>query len=82
MRSNQQQPKYSDFRNHRVSPGYVRLDLKTLILEWAQRYIADNYVPVGFVNIIAPDRVEYYFDDIPQQVPELGEFILIYQRKP
>ena len=53
-----------------------------LIFEWAQRYIADNYVPVGFVNIIAPDRVEYYFDDIPQQVPELGEFILIYRRKP
>ena len=55
---------------------------ENLIFEWAQRYIADNYVPVGFVNIIGPDRVEYYFDDIPQQVPELGEFILIYQRKP
>jgi hypothetical protein len=52
------------------------------IFEWAQRYTADNYVAVGFVNLIAPDRVEYYFDDIPQQVPELGEFILIYQRKP
>ena len=51
------------------------------IFEWAQLYIADNYVPVGFVNMIAPDRVEYYFDDIPQQVPELGEFILIYRRK-
>ncbi len=55
---------------------------ENLIFEWAQRYIADNYVPVGFVNVIAPDRVEYYFDDIPQRVPELGEFILIYQRKP
>jgi hypothetical protein len=55
---------------------------ETRIFEWAQRYIADNYVAVGFVNIIAPDRVEYYFDDIPQQVPELGQFILIYQRKP
>lgn len=52
------------------------------IFEWAQRYIADNYIPVGFVNIVAPDRVEYYFDDIPQQVPELGEFILIYRRNP
>jgi len=55
---------------------------ENLIFEWAQRYIADNYVPVGFVNIIAPNRVDYYFDDIPQKVPELGEFILIYQRKP
>ena len=55
---------------------------ETRIFEWAQRYIADNYVAVGFVNIIAPDRVEYYFDDIPQQVPELGQFILVYQRKP
>ncbi len=55
---------------------------ENLIFEWAQRYIAENYVAVGFVNIIAADRVEYYFDDIPQQVPELGEFILIYRRKP
>jgi hypothetical protein len=53
-----------------------------MIFDWAQRYIADNCLAVGFVNIIAPDRVEYYFDGIPQQVPELGEFILIYQRKP
>jgi 4-amino-4-deoxy-L-arabinose transferase-like glycosyltransferase len=52
------------------------------IFEWAKQYTIDNYVPVGFVNIIAPDRVEYYFDDIPQQVPELGEFILIYRRNP
>ena len=55
---------------------------ENLIFEWAQRYIADNYIPVGFVNIIAPDRVEYYFDNIPEKVPELGQFILIYQRKP
>jgi hypothetical protein len=55
---------------------------ETRIFQWAQRYIADNYVAVGFVNIIAPNRVEYYFDDIPQQVPELGQFILVYQRKP
>jgi hypothetical protein len=55
---------------------------ENLIFEWAQRYIAENYVAVGFVNIIAADRAEYYFDDIPQQVPELGEFILIYRRKP
>jgi len=54
---------------------------ENLIFEWAHRYIAENYVAVGFINIIAPDRVEYYFGDIPQQVPELGEFILIYQRK-
>jgi hypothetical protein len=54
---------------------------ENLIFEWSQQYISDNYLPVGFVNIIAPDRVEYYFDNIPQQVPELGEFILIYQRK-
>src|SRR6476659_1938066 len=55
---------------------------ENLIFDWAHRYIAENYVAVGFINIIAPDRVEYYFDDIPQQVPELGEFILIYRRNP
>jgi Dolichyl-phosphate-mannose-protein mannosyltransferase len=55
---------------------------ENLIFEWVQQYIAENYVAVGFINIIAEDRIEYYFDDIPQQVPELGEFILIYRRKP
>ena len=75
------QPKY--LISITMSLSWLRLpQSETLILEWAQRYTADNYVPVGFVNIIAPDRVEYYFDNIPEKVPELGEFILIYQRKP
>jgi 4-amino-4-deoxy-L-arabinose transferase-like glycosyltransferase len=75
------QPKY--LISISMSLSWLRLpESETLILEWAQRYTADNYVPVGFVNIIAPDRVEYYFDNIPEKVPELGEFILIYQRKP
>ena len=74
------QPKY--LISISMSLSWLRLpQSETLILEWAQRYTADNYVPVGFVNIIAPDRVEYYFDNIPEKVPELGEFILIYQRK-
>ncbi len=54
---------------------------ENLIFNWAHRYIADNYFAIDFINIVAPDRVEYYFDHIPQQVPELGDFILIYQRK-
>jgi hypothetical protein len=75
------QPKY--LISITMSLSWLRLPRsETQILEWAQRYTADNYVPAGFVNIIASDRVEYYFDDIPQQVPELGEFILIYRRKP
>jgi hypothetical protein len=74
------QPKY--LISITMSLSWLRLPRsETLLLEWAQRYTADNYVPVGFVNIMAADRVEYYFDDIPQQVPELGEFILIYRRK-
>src|SRR6476659_3628542 len=63
------QPKY--LISITMSLSWLRLpQSETLILEWAQRYTADNYVPVGFVNIIAPDRVEYYFDNIPEKVPE------------
>jgi hypothetical protein len=35
----------------------------------------------GFVNLVAPGKTDYYFDDVPQSVPQLGKYILIYQRK-
>jgi len=52
-----------------------------LIFTWANQYSAQNYTVVGLVNIVAPDRTDYYFEGIPQSVPVLGDYILIYERK-
>jgi hypothetical protein len=51
------------------------------IFTWANEYTAQNYTVAGLVNMIAPDKTDYYFGDVPQSVPQLGKYILIYQRK-
>ena len=51
------------------------------IFTWANEYTAQNYTVAGFVNMIAPDKTDYYFGNVPQSVPQLGKYILIYQRK-
>jgi hypothetical protein len=51
------------------------------IFTWANGYTAQNYTVVGFVNMVAPDETDYYFDNVPPSVPQLGKYILIYQRK-
>lgn len=52
-----------------------------LIFTWANEYTAQNYAVVGLVNIVAPDRTDYYWGDIPQSLPQLGDYILVYERK-
>ncbi len=52
-----------------------------LIFTWANEYTAQNYAVAGFVNLVAPDRTDYYFGELPQSVPQLGAYILIYERK-
>lgn len=52
-----------------------------LLFKWADDYTARNYTPVGLVNIIGPDQTDYYLGDMPRSVPELGKYILIYERK-
>jgi 4-amino-4-deoxy-L-arabinose transferase-like glycosyltransferase len=51
-----------------------------LIFTWANEHVAANYAIVGFVNIM-PDRSDYYFGEVPQSVPQLGNYVLIYERK-
>jgi hypothetical protein len=51
------------------------------ILTWANEYTVQNYTVAGFVNIVAPGKTDYYFDNVPQSVPQLGKYILIYERK-
>jgi Dolichyl-phosphate-mannose-protein mannosyltransferase len=52
-----------------------------LIFTWANEYTAQNYAVAGFVNLVAPDRIDYYFGELPQSVPQLGAYIVIYERK-
>ena len=58
-----------------------RPESERLIFIWANQYAAQNYTVAGFVNMVAPDKTDYYFDNVPQSVPQLGKYILIYQRK-
>ena len=58
-----------------------RPESERMIFTWANEYTAQNYTVAGFVNMVAPDRTDYYFDNVPQSVPQLGKYILIYQRK-
>jgi len=57
-------------------PGSERL-----IFNWASEYAAQNYTVAGFVNMATPEKTDYYFDAVPQSVPQLGKYILIYERK-
>jgi hypothetical protein len=58
-----------------------RKESERLIFTWANEYTAQNYTVAGFVNMVAPDKTDYYFDNVPQSVSQLGKYILIYQKK-
>jgi hypothetical protein len=58
-----------------------RPDSDRSIFNWASEYTAQNYTVTGFVNMVAPDKTDYYFGTVPQSVPQLGKYILIYERK-
>jgi Dolichyl-phosphate-mannose-protein mannosyltransferase len=58
-----------------------RPESERLIFTWANEYTAQNYAVAGFVNMVAPDRTDYYFGSVPESVPQLGKYILIYERK-
>jgi hypothetical protein len=51
------------------------------IFRWAHEYIARYYDAVGFVNIVPPHRSDYYFEEVAKSEPQLGNYILIYERK-
>ncbi|HEY2143066.1 MAG TPA: glycosyltransferase family 39 protein [Candidatus Udaeobacter sp.] len=58
-----------------------RPESEQLIFTWAKEYLDQYYSIVAFVNIVSPDRTDYYFEQLPTFVPELGNSILIYERK-
>jgi hypothetical protein len=58
-----------------------RSESEKLIFNWATEYTMQNYTVAGFVNIVSPDKTDYYFGSVPQSVPQLGKYVLIYERK-
>jgi len=58
-----------------------RSESEQLIFTWANDYLSQHYDIVGFVNIISENRTDYYFEKLPESVPELSNYILIYKRK-
>jgi hypothetical protein len=52
-----------------------------LIFDWGNAYLERFYDVVGLVNILSPDRTDYYFDELPNPMPQLSDYILIGRRK-
>ena len=65
-----------------IGPSWSRRsDSEELIFNWTNEYLNQYYKVVGFVNTLSADRTDYYFDQVPASVPELGSYILIYERR-
>ena len=52
-----------------------------MIFDWADDYMEKFYDVVGLVNILSRDHTDYYFDQLPESMPQLGNYIFILQRK-
>lgn len=52
-----------------------------LIFAWTNDYKGKFYDVVGLVNILSPNRTDYYFDQLPTPMPQLANYIFIYRRK-
>ena len=60
---------------------YPHPESEQLIFTWANEYLNQNYSVVALVNIISADQTDYFFGDVPQTVQQLGNYILIYEKK-
>jgi hypothetical protein len=56
-------------------------DSEELIFTWTNEYLNQHYKVVGLVNTLSVDRTDYYFDQVPTTLPELGSYILICERR-
>ena len=65
-----------------IGPSWSRhSDSEQLMFTWANEYLNQYYKVIGLVNTLSPDRTDYYFEQVPTSVPELGSYILIYERR-
>jgi len=52
------------------------------ILRWAQDYVSREYELVGQVQILGPDRTDYYWDDFAARAPERPvNRLLVFRRR-
>jgi hypothetical protein len=60
----------------------VRPESDKWILRWAQDFVSREYELVGQVQILGPDRTDYYWDDFAARAPErLVNRILVFRRR-
>jgi hypothetical protein len=52
-----------------------------MIFAWADSYVEKFYDVVGLVNILSREQTDYYFDQLPEPKPQLGNYIFICRRK-
>lgn len=52
-----------------------------MIFAWADSYVGKFYDVVGLVNILSRDHTDYYFDQLPEPMPQLVNYIFICRRK-
>ncbi len=73
-------PKYLIFVG--MSDSWLkRAGSEQLIFTWAHDYIPQNYSITGLVDLSATDHTHYYFGNIPRPLPQLGNYVLICERK-
>jgi hypothetical protein len=60
-----------------------RENSEKLIYSWFRRYSFENFRLAGLVNIVSPDRTDYYFPPpaTPESIPLSQNYLLIYERK-
>ncbi len=53
-----------------------------MIFSWLNDYAEQNYSLAGLVNLVSPDRTDYYLDEAPKSLPPRLEYsVMIFQRK-
>jgi len=52
-----------------------------MIFAWADDYVQKFYDVVGLVNILSPDHTDYYFDQLPEPMPQFVNYIFICRRR-
>jgi hypothetical protein len=73
-------PKFVVFVN--VSASWlVRENSDRRILKWAERYLDENYMLVGVVDIVAKDRTEYRWDaDAANYQNQSQSYLMVFRR--
>lgn len=66
-----------------VDPSWLRKpESERLIFNWLYEYAEQNYTLSGLVNMVTPDRTDYYLEQAPKSLPPRMVYsVMIYQRK-